>query len=112
MWTLVFVGSQLHAFIDRGSQSFNPLIVPFPLHDNHQRNGFLQEFLCAINGHVMKEPVKARTSGLVFEHSTIELWLSTRGSVCPITNTVLEKSDLVPDDELRNRCVGLCFVWL
>ena len=29
-----------------------------------------QEFLCAINGHVMKEPVKA-PSGLVFEQATI-----------------------------------------
>lgn len=51
----------------------------------------------------MKEPVKARSTGLVFEQSTIELWLATRGSVCPISNTQLEKSDLVPDDELRNR---------
>lgn len=31
---------------------------------------FEQEFLCAINGHVMKEPVKA-PSGLVFEQATI-----------------------------------------
>jgi hypothetical protein len=63
----------------------------------------LQEFLCAINGHVMKEPVKARTTGLVFECATIELWLSTRGAVCPITNTQLLRTDLTPDDDLRNR---------
>jgi hypothetical protein len=61
------------------------------------------EFLCAINGHVMKEPVRCVATSLVFERSTIELWLSTRGAVCPITNTLLEKKDLVPDDELRNR---------
>jgi hypothetical protein len=59
----------------------------------------------------MKEPVKARSTGLVFEQSTIELWLATRGSVCPISNTQLEKGDLVPDDELRNRCVAFVCVW-
>lgn len=62
-----------------------------------------KEFLCAINGHVMKEPVRSSTTNLVFEKSTIELWLNTRGAVCPITNTILEKKDLIPDDELRNR---------
>lgn len=62
-----------------------------------------QEFLCAINGHVMKDPVRAQTSGLVFERATISLWLASRGSVCPITNNHLELSDLTPDDELRNR---------
>eukprot|EP00598_Pedospumella_elongata_P004268 CAMPEP_0184977100 /NCGR_PEP_ID=MMETSP1098-20130426/7851_1 /TAXON_ID=89044 /ORGANISM="Spumella elongata, Strain CCAP 955/1" /LENGTH=765 /DNA_ID=CAMNT_0027500049 /DNA_START=110 /DNA_END=2407 /DNA_ORIENTATION=- len=61
-----------------------------------------KEFLCAINGHVMKEPVKA-PSGLVFEQATIELWLNTRGAVCPITNTHLERGDLQPEDDLRNR---------
>lgn len=62
-----------------------------------------KEFLCAINGHVMKEPVRAKTTGLVFEAATIELWLATRGSVCPITGSTLEKSDLVPADDLRNK---------
>jgi len=62
-----------------------------------------KEFLCAINGHVMKNPVKVRSSGLVFEEATIDLWLNTRGAVCPITNTYLDRSDLLADDELRNR---------
>lgn len=61
------------------------------------------EFLCAINGHVMKEPMRATTSGLVFERATIELWLSTRGQVCPLTNEPLLKDQLVPDEELKNR---------
>jgi hypothetical protein len=61
------------------------------------------EFLCAINGHVMKDPVKVRSSGLVFEQATIELWLATRGNVCPITNTFLQKADLEAEDDLRNR---------
>jgi hypothetical protein len=67
-----------------------------------------KEFLCAINGHVMKNPVKVRSSGLVFEEATIDLWLNTRGAVCPITNTFLDRSDLLADDELRNRYVYSC----
>jgi hypothetical protein len=59
--------------------------------------------LCSINGHVMKDPVRARTTGLVFEFATIDLWLQTRGAVCPITNTPLEKDDLIPDEDLRNQ---------
>lgn len=62
-----------------------------------------KEFICAINGHVMKEPVRCLASGLVYERATIELWLATRGCVCPITNAPLERSDLVADDDLRNR---------
>lgn len=65
-----------------------------------------QEFLCAINGHVMKEPVRAKTTGLVFEAATIELWLATRGSICPITGSTLDKKDLVPADDLRNKLVN------
>ena len=81
-----------------------------------------KEFLCAINGHVMKNPVKVRSSGLVFEEATIDLWLNTRGSVCPITNTYLDRSDLLADDELRNRyvyvyiymciCIFICMCYL
>lgn len=61
------------------------------------------EFLCAINGHVMKEPMRATTSGLVFERATIELWLATRGQVCPLTHEPLLKEQLVQDDELKNK---------
>ena len=51
----------------------------------------------------MKDPVRVGTSGPVFERSTIELWLSTRGSVCPINGTPLTKDDLLPADDLRTR---------
>ena len=37
----------------------------------------------------MKNPVKVKSTGLVFEQTTIELWLNTRGAVCPITNNHL-----------------------
>ena len=50
----------------------------------------------------MKEPMRAAETGLVFEASTIEVWLETRGQVCPITNTPLHRDDLKPADDLRN----------
>ena len=51
----------------------------------------------------MKEPVRAMTSGVCFEKATIELWIATRGSVCPISGEPLQRNDLREDDELRNR---------
>ena len=60
-----------------------------------------EDFVCAINGHVMKEPVKSST-GYYFERATIELWLSTRGSICPISHTPLTLEDLSPANNLRN----------
>ena len=38
------------------------------------------EMECAINGHLMKDPVRA-PNGLVFERATILVWLETRGQV-------------------------------
>jgi len=61
-----------------------------------------REFTCAINGHLMKEPVKS-PGGHVFEKSTITLWLRMQGSVCPITGQPLVQEDLEPDEELKTR---------
>jgi hypothetical protein len=60
-----------------------------------------EKFVCAINGHVMKDPVRSST-GFYFERATIELWLSTRGSICPISNQPLTADDLEPATDLRN----------
>ncbi|KAJ1453539.1 hypothetical protein M885DRAFT_524007 [Pelagophyceae sp. CCMP2097] len=60
------------------------------------------EFSCAINGHLLKEPVRS-PHGHVFERSTIELWIATRGSVCPITGQALELADLKEDTDVRSR---------
>ena len=59
-----------------------------------------RELRCAINGHLMRDPVRSK-NGTVYERSTIELWLRTRGSVCPITNEPLTREELTPDPELR-----------
>lgn len=55
---------------------------------NSSESSIPEEFLCAINGHIMKDPVRASRSGLVFEKATIQIWLQTRGQVCPITHEV------------------------
>lgn len=49
-----------------------------------------QEFLCAINGHMMKQPARS-PHGHVFEYSTILLWLESRGRVCPFTGKPLSR---------------------
>jgi hypothetical protein len=64
--------------------------------------GVPKEYLCAINGHVMQDPVRS-PEGYYFEKATIELWLSTRGSICPISHEPLTKEDLVEDRDLRNK---------
>ena len=51
----------------------------------------------------MKEPMRCVRTNLVFERATIELWLKTRGQVCPITNEPLTLNDLSADDDLRNQ---------
>ncbi|CAN0287349.1 unnamed protein product, partial [Ectocarpus fasciculatus] len=61
-----------------------------------------KEFLCAINGHMMKQPVRS-PHGHVFELSTILLWLESRGRVCPFSGKPLSKEELVPEEELRTR---------
>ena len=55
--------------------------------------------LCAINRHLLREPVRS-PYGDVFERETIETWLRTLGSVCPITGRALRQEDLVPDDDV------------
>ena len=67
-------------------------------------SGVPEEFSCAINGHLMKEPVRT-PDGIVFERATIELWLDTRGSICPITGNELTKGDLVVDANLQAEIV-------
>ena len=61
-------------------------------------------FLCAINGHMLQHPVRA-PSGLVFERSTIEHWLSLHGSVCPLTHEPLSLTELEPDTETQLQIV-------
>ena len=67
----------------------------------NNNSGIPEEFACAINGHLMKEPVRT-PDGLVFEKATILLWLETRGSVCPISGNDLTVADLEEAQELQS----------
>ena len=65
----------------------------------HEETGVPSEFACAINGHLMKEPVRT-PGGIVFEKDTILLWIKTRGQVCPISGDVLTEDMLEEDKDL------------
>ena len=58
------------------------------------------EYLCAINGHVMKDPVRSKY-GHCFERATIELWQQQQGQVCPLTGQQLSKEDLEAAKDLK-----------
>ena len=85
--------------------------------DPAKRDDFPTEFACAINGHLIKDPLRyvvlfrrftrvcRSPYGHVFEKSTILLWLETRGSVCPITGKILTKDELHDDPRLRSRLI-------
>lgn len=89
----------------RGQRSALRLRVPEKTKKTRKsEEEFPREFACAINGHMMKEPMRS-PHGEVFEKSTIELWLSTRGSVCPITGHALTMEDLEEDKNLRSRLI-------
>lgn len=74
-----------------------PLIKPAP-----KPSDVPEEFVCAINGHVMRKPMKS-PYGQVFEKDTIEKWLKENGNTCPITGKPLKSEDLKYDEELSKR---------
>ena len=59
------------------------------------------KFACALNGHTMKTPVQS-PYGHNFEKETIEDWIKSQGSVCPITGKPLNLSDLKPNKQLQS----------
>ena len=59
-----------------------------------------KEFLCKINLHIMREPMRS-PSGLCFERASIEKWLARFGSVCPVTGDPLLPTDLCEDLDLK-----------
>ena len=65
----------------------------------NKETGVPSQYACAINGHLMKEPVRT-PGGVVFEKDTILLWLKTRSQVCPISGEVLTEDMLEQDHDL------------
>ena len=68
-----------------------------------------EEFRCALDGCIMKQPTRAVTSGLVFEKESIEKWLAKSGDICPVTGQALRKENLEPDAVLARR-IGKFFI--
>jgi hypothetical protein len=79
-----------------------------------------KQFLCAINGHVMKDPVRSKYGhsfekvgpirmlvnslvepSIILSQATIELWRQQQGRVCPLTGQQLGDDDIEPDKELK-----------
>eukprot|EP01061_Rhynchopus_euleeides_P005607 TRINITY_DN14824_c0_g1_i1.p1 TRINITY_DN14824_c0_g1~~TRINITY_DN14824_c0_g1_i1.p1 ORF type:complete len:617 (+),score=212.80 TRINITY_DN14824_c0_g1_i1:50-1900(+) len=56
-------------------------------------------FRCALNGHLMKEPVRS-PHGHVFEKENIHKWIEQAGQTCPFTGKPLLLSDLAADTGL------------
>lgn len=64
------------------------------------------QFVCALNGHTMKNPVVS-PYGHTFEKDTIEQWLKQQGSVCPLTGKPLSIADLKPNKAVQSEIMKM-----
>ncbi|CAD7948427.1 unnamed protein product [Amoebophrya sp. A25] len=64
-----------------------------------------QEYRCAIDGKVMTNPVRS-PFGHLFEKKTLEKWIESCGSVCPITQQPLRLDECAPDKEMKHIIVA------
>ena len=62
--------------------------------------GIPDEFVCSLNGNVMKEPMRSKQTGLCFEKKSLEAWFEKKGHVCPATGQPLAPKDVVYDQAL------------
>eukprot|EP00439_Symbiodinium_sp_Y106_P024257 s5359_g2.t4 len=61
-----------------------------------------EELRCAIDGKLMAVPLVS-PHGHVFEHETLLQWLSSCGSICPITGKPLREEDCEPAVEIQQK---------
>merc|ERR1711861_48772 len=64
-----------------------------------------KEYRCEIDGKVMTHPLRS-PYGNVFEKKTLEKWVSSCGSVCPITGNNLRLEDCQVDQELKKKIIA------
>lgn len=62
------------------------------------------QFLCALTGTVMKNPVSS-PYGQTFEKESILRWLEENGSICPITGKTLTAEDLKTNQEVASKLI-------
>lgn len=77
-----------------------PATTPKILSPSKAPHNIPVDFVCAINGHVLHNPLRS-PYGHVFEKDTIIRWLDENGNTCPITGKPLKPEDLKQDPELE-----------
>eukprot|EP00392_Amoebophrya_sp_AT5.2_P005236 g5245.t1 len=63
------------------------------------------EYRCEIDGKVMTNPIRS-PYGNYFEKKTLEKWIESCGSVCPLTQKPLRLEDCAKDSEMKHRIVA------
>ncbi|XP_042038149.1 U-box domain-containing protein 21-like [Salvia splendens] len=64
-------------------------------------------FRCPISLELMKDPVSLAT-GVTYDRESIDRWLDTGNTTCPVTNQVLRNSDQIPNHALRKMIQDWC----
>ncbi|KAL5760822.1 hypothetical protein ACOSP7_019309 [Xanthoceras sorbifolium] len=64
-------------------------------------------FRCPISLDLMKDPVTLST-GITYDRESIERWIETGNSTCPITNQVLRSLEPIPNHTIRKMIQGWC----
>lgn len=64
-------------------------------------------FRCPISLDLMRDPVTAPT-GITYDRQSIERWLDTGKSTCPVTNRALAGEDLIPNHAIRRLIQDWC----
>ncbi|KAB2612354.1 U-box domain-containing protein 21 [Pyrus ussuriensis x Pyrus communis] len=64
-------------------------------------------FRCPISLDLMKDPVTLPT-GMTYDRSSIEKWIETGNSTCPVTNQELTSFDQIPNHALRRMIQDWC----
>jgi hypothetical protein len=63
-----------------------------------------EQFLCPLSQTIMEDPVTSRDGSATFERNIILKWLdSSLSELCPVTDQVLTRKDLVRNDKLATQ---------
>ncbi|XP_010551422.1 PREDICTED: U-box domain-containing protein 21 [Tarenaya hassleriana] len=65
------------------------------------------QFQCPISFDLMKDPVIV-ASGITYDRESIEKWIESGKKTCPVTNTVLETFDQIPNHAIRKMIQDWC----
>ncbi|KAL6959628.1 hypothetical protein U1Q18_039782 [Sarracenia purpurea var. burkii] len=66
-----------------------------------------RHFRCPISLDLMKDPVTLST-GITYDRESIEKWIESGNSTCPVTNQVLRTFDQIPNHTIRRMIQDWC----